>query len=124
MSDTFSNTTIDVRPRNWLTSVALAVLREESSHGYELMERLTELGFEAINPGTLYRALRKIENEGLCESEWHTSNSGPACRVYSITRAGEAYLGSWIEETKKYQRILDSLFLAYEAGSRRPSTPS
>ena len=31
---------IEVRPRDWLTPVALLILREESSYGYELMERL------------------------------------------------------------------------------------
>jgi len=93
--------------------VALVLLREESTYGYELIERLAEFGFEQINPGTLYRALRQMEKEGLSESEWETSNGGPACRVYSVTEAGEAYLASWAEECKKYQHILDSFFLAY-----------
>ena len=44
---------IKVRPRNWLTPVALVILREESSYGYELMERLEEFGFAEINAGTL-----------------------------------------------------------------------
>jgi poly-beta-hydroxybutyrate-responsive repressor len=104
---------IDVRPRNWLTPVALAMLREESSYGYELMERIAEFGFEQINPGTLYRTLRRMEKEGLCETTWETSNGGPACRVYSVTDAGEGYLGSWAEGCKKYQRVLDSFFLAH-----------
>ena len=39
---------IEVRPRNWLTPVALVLLREESSYGYELMDRLEEFGFEQI----------------------------------------------------------------------------
>jgi PadR family transcriptional regulator len=104
---------IDVRPRNWLTPVALVVLREESSHGSELMERLEEFGFEQINAGTLYGTLRQMENEGLCKSEWETSTSGPARRVYSITNDGEAYLTSWTEECKKYQLVLDSFYLAY-----------
>ena len=50
---------IKVRPRNWLTPVALVILREESSHGYELMERLEEFGFAWINPGTLYKTLQQ-----------------------------------------------------------------
>ena len=59
---------IEVRPRNWLIPVALVVLREESSHGYELMERLEQFGFvEHLNPGTLYRTLRQMEQEGLCK---------------------------------------------------------
>jgi PadR family transcriptional regulator PadR len=79
---------IKVRPRNWLTPVALVILREESSYGYELMERVEEFGFAEINAGTLYKTLRQMENEGLCESEWETSNGGPARRMYAITGAG------------------------------------
>jgi poly-beta-hydroxybutyrate-responsive repressor len=113
------NHAIDVRPRNWLTPVALLTLSEKSSHGYELMERIAGFGFEAINPGTLYRALRQMENEGLCECEWEASNGGRApCRMYSVTDAGKAYLDSWAEGAKKYQRVLDAFYLAYAAGSR------
>jgi PadR family transcriptional regulator PadR len=104
---------IDVRPKNWLTPVALVVLREQPSHGYELMDRLEEFEFEQINPGTLYGTLRKMEKEGLCKSEWETSSSGPARRVYSIANDGEAYLASWTEECKRYQLVLDSFHLAY-----------
>ena len=107
------NHKIEMRPRNWLTPVALVVLREQPSHGYELMERLEEFEFEQINPVTLYGTLRQMENEGLCKSEWETSTSGPARRVYSITNDGEAYLTSWTEECKKYQLVLDSFYLAY-----------
>jgi len=105
---------IDARPKNWLVPVALAVLREQSTHGYELIERLAGFGFEALNPGTLYRTLRRMENEGLCQTTWDTSNNGGrACRVYSVTPAGEAHLDSWAEGLKKYQEGLDSFFLAY-----------
>ena len=53
---------IEARPRNWLTPVALVLLREETSYGYEIMERLEEeFGFEQILPGTLYRTLRRME---------------------------------------------------------------
>jgi PadR family transcriptional regulator PadR len=46
-----------------LVPVALVILRQKSTHGYELMERLRQFGFEEINPGTLYRTLRKMETE-------------------------------------------------------------
>ena len=42
------NQKIEVRPRRWLTPVALVILQEEPSHGYELMECLEEFGFEQI----------------------------------------------------------------------------
>jgi PadR family transcriptional regulator PadR len=38
-----------------------------------------------------------MENEGLCESEWETSEAGPARRMYFITEAGETYLDAWAD---------------------------
>lgn len=107
-------TKIGVRPRNWLTSVALVILRQEPSHGYELMERLDEFGFEQKNAGTLYKTLRQMEEDGLCESEWDTINGeGPARRRYSVTDAGEERLAAWAEGFRNYQNVMDSFFRAY-----------
>ena len=96
---------IDTRPKNWLVPVTLVLLRQWSSYGYELMERTVELGFETVNPGTVYRTLRKMEKDGLCESEWETTSSsgGPARRMYSITDAGGAYLALWVRSMEQYQ---------------------
>ena len=88
---------MEVRPKNWLVPVALVLLRQWSSYGYELMDRAVEFGFDAINPGTLYRTLRKMEKDGLCESKWETARGGPARRMYSITDAGGTYLDLWVQ---------------------------
>jgi PadR family transcriptional regulator, regulatory protein PadR len=105
---------IEARPRNWLTPVALVLLREESSYGYELMERLEEeFGFEEIRAETLYRTLRRTEKEGLSKSEWETSEAGPARRMYSITESGESYLAAWAEACKQYQNVMDCFYQAY-----------
>jgi PadR family transcriptional regulator PadR len=78
------------------------------------MERTARFGFEATNPGTYYRTLRNMEKDGLCKSEWDTSSgAGPARRVYSITDAGEAYLGFWVEALEQYQRNIDAFFSLY-----------
>ena len=107
----------DARPRDWLVAMTLVSLREGSSYGYELMERLAALGWWEASPGTLYRTLRRMEGEGLCESEWGISadSSGPARRMYSLTLAGEAYLDSWAEGCERYQQIVDRFFLTYDA---------
>src|SRR5829696_5918865 len=86
---------IEARPRNWLTPVALVLLREESFYGYELMEGLEQFGFEQISAETLYRTLRRTEKEGLSTSEWETSEGAPPRRMYTITEAGESYLAAW-----------------------------
>ncbi len=109
------NHKIDVRPRTWLTPVALVVLREQPSHGYELMERLEEIGFEQIDPEALYLTLRQMENEGLCKSKWETPGGGPACRTYAVTEAGEEYLDAWAEGCKRYQNVMDCFYRAYQS---------
>ncbi len=109
-----TNGRIQVRPRNWLVPVTLLTLRECTSYGYKLMEQTATFGFGAINPGTFYRTLRHMEKDGLCESEWDTqSGSGPPRRVYTITDAGEAYLGFWIEALEQYRRNMDTFFTLY-----------
>ena len=86
------------------------------------MERLaTEFDFEQINAGTLYRTLRQMEKEGLCESEWDSSErGGPARRMYHITEAGEAHLEAWLEAYKGYQRVMDALSRAYRSSRKAP----
>src|SRR3712207_8951967 len=68
------------------------------------MERASAFGFEAMNPGTLYRTLRQMEKEGIVESTWETSRGGPARRMYSITDAGRAYLDFWAKSLEQYQQ--------------------
>src|SRR5918999_396449 len=104
---------IEVRPRNWLVPVVLLALREWNSYGYELMERAAAFGFEAMNPGTLYRTLRQMEKEGIVESTWETSRGGPARRMYTITDAGKAYIDFWAKSLEQYQQTMDNFFRMY-----------
>jgi PadR family transcriptional regulator, regulatory protein PadR len=111
---------MEARPKNWLVPVTLVLLRQWNIYGYELMERSVELGFEAINPGTVYRTLRKMEKDGLCESEWKTrSSGGPPRRMYSITDAGGAYLDLWVRSMEQYQQTMDDFLQAYKRGVSR-----
>ena len=111
---------VEARPRNWLVPVILLSLREWNSYGYELMERAAAFGFEAMNPGTLYRTLRQMEKEGIVESTWETSRGGPARRMYSITDAGRAYLDFWAKSLEQYQNTMDTFFRLYTGRPLRP----
>jgi PadR family transcriptional regulator, regulatory protein PadR len=104
---------IGCRPRNWLEAVILLSLREWSSYGYELMGRARMFGFEAMNPGTLYRTLRRMENDGVLESSWETSGDGPARRMYTITGSGNVHLGIWVKSLERYQQSMDDFFKLY-----------
>ena len=101
-------------PSSWLEPALLVTLFVESNlYGYKLMEQLARLGFEAINPGTLYRTLRRLEHNGSLMSEWETASGGPARRVYLLTRAGEAYLDWYIEALKQHQQVMNTIFSLY-----------
>ena len=104
---------IGCRPRNWLEAVVLLSLREWSSYGYELMGRARMFGFEAMNTGTLYRTLRRMEHDGVLESSWETSGDGPARRMYTITDSGSAHLGVWVKSLERYQQSVDAFFTLY-----------
>jgi poly-beta-hydroxybutyrate-responsive repressor len=99
--------------KNWLVPILLLMLRQWSSYGYELMEKMSTFGLAAMNPGTFYRTLRQMEKDGMVSSSWDTSEGGPARRMYSITDAGEAYLNYWAESLNQYQRMMDTFFRLY-----------
>jgi poly-beta-hydroxybutyrate-responsive repressor len=95
------------------------MLREWNSYGYKLMEQLTVFGFEAMNPGTMYRTLRHMEQSSFVKSKWETRRDGPARRMYSITQAGEAYLDFWANSLKQYQQTMDAFLRIYTSGPAR-----
>jgi poly-beta-hydroxybutyrate-responsive repressor len=102
-----------VRPRNWLQPFLLLCLQQWQSYGYDLMRRLALFGFEATDPGSVYRTLRQLEKEGLVRSDWDTSQQGPARRMYSLTDAGAAYLETWASALRDSQSMLDRFFSFY-----------
>ena len=101
----------------------LVLLEDESSFGYELMERIEkEFGFEQINPGSVYRTLRQMEKEGLCSSEWDVeAEGGTPRRMYGVTEEGKAYLKAWAEACEKYHRLMDQFARVYGRRTTRSS---
>lgn len=89
-------------PRGFLRPCLLLLLREQAAHGYDLLDRLRPLGFPGDDPGGLYRALRKLERDGLVASAWEPSGAGPDRRSYRLTRAG-------MQELHRRAKELDAL---------------
>src|SRR5204863_7351066 len=96
------------------------MLRQWSYYGYELMEKMTQFGLSAVNPGTFYRTLRQMEKDGMVSSTWDTSEGGPAKRVYTITEAGEAYPKFLAQSLDQYQKMMNTFFPLY-TNSFKPS---
>jgi len=91
-----------------LSSSLLAFLRRWNAYGYQLVQELCKAGLASFDSTTVYRTLRQLERAGLVSSFWDTSESGPARRMYALTKAGEAVLDVWLELFGRYQKVLHS----------------
>ena len=100
-------------PRNFLRPCLLLLLRERSSHGYDLLERLRTLGFAGDDAGGLYRALRRLEQDGFVASVWEPSSSGPDRRAYRLTRAGTEELHRRAKQLTALQGTLADFLSRY-----------
>jgi PadR family transcriptional regulator PadR len=113
----------DVRARveRFVEPSLLLLLRERPLHGYELLERIPELGEGRVDIGNLYRLLRRLEDEGLVRSEWSADLPGPAKRTYELTEEGRRLLDRWAEALRRAQTTIAGFLERYEAS---PATPS
>jgi PadR family transcriptional regulator, regulatory protein PadR len=89
-------------------SLALMVLRTLETlgpqHGWGIARRIEQISGDvlALNQGTLYPALLRLEQMGWVASKWGESENGRRARFYSITRAGRKQLET---ESAQWERI-------------------
>lgn len=74
-------------------------------HGYGIARRIeqTARGVLALNQGTIYPALLRLEQQHLIKSTWGTSDNNRRARFYEITAAGRKHLAA---ETKEWARMV------------------
>ncbi len=102
------------RVPNFAQPRLMLALARKPAHGYELIELLSEEGGAAPDPGTFYRILRVLEEEGAVCSTWDTQNTGPARRVYELTDQGVEYLHTWAVTIRGIRQSLDQFLSDYE----------
>ena len=104
------------RVRGFVQPQVLLLLAKKPAHGYELMEAIGQEDSDStLDPGTLYRTLRFLEEEGIVRSRWDTEGAGPARRVYELTEQGMDYLHSWAVTIQRTRARLDRLLADYES---------
>ena len=96
----------------WQGTLALMVLKTlealGSLHGYGIARRIEQTSENklAINYGTIYPALLKLEQEGYITSEWGISDNNRKAKYYKLTRAGRKQLD---QETQKWETTTEIL---------------
>lgn len=101
-------------------TLALMVLKTldvlGSLHGYGIARRIEQISGDllAVNQGTLYPVLLRLEQEGAIRSEWGASENNRRARFYELTREGRRQLQA---ETQEWQQTADIMarFLTVKA---------
>ncbi len=82
-----------------------------SMHGFDVLEWIYEAtdGALAIEEGSLYPALHRMEKRGLIKATWDVSPKGRRAKYYALTKAGRVELGAQERRWSNYVEIVDKI---------------
>lgn len=93
--------------RGTLQYCVLALLADEERYGFDLVRALAETNGMVTSEGTIYPLLSRLRRDGLVESTWQESPSGPPRRYYRLTEAGRAALEGFRLEWNRFRDAVD-----------------
>jgi PadR family transcriptional regulator, regulatory protein PadR len=108
----------------WQGTLALMVLKTLEAtgalHGYGIARRIEQTSGDrlALNYGTLYPALLKLEQEGYIDAEWGFSDNNRKAKYYTLTRAGRKQLERQRKEWETTTAIVAQFFAPPSEESR------
>jgi transcriptional regulator len=104
--------------RGTMELLVLRALVWGPAHGFAIARWIEAATKEtlAIEEGTLYPALHRMEERGLIEAEWGISENNRRAKYYRLTQRGRVQLKS---QTVSWRRYAKAVFLALEASSKR-----
>jgi len=97
-----------------LDMLVLKIVEDSPLHGYAIALRLERLSNDilAVEEGSLYPALYRMEARGWLKSEWAVTETGRRARFYRLTRTGRAQLAA---ETESWRRLSSGVALVLRA---------
>jgi PadR family transcriptional regulator, regulatory protein PadR len=97
--------------RGSLDLLVLKTLSLSAMHGWGISQRVQQMsnGEFAMNQGSLYPALQRLEKSGLIASDWGVTDNNRQARYYRLTPAGRRALGKEVESWKKFAAALDAV---------------
>ena len=96
-----------------LDMLVLKALQLEPMHGWGITERIQQWSKNvlAINQGSLYPSLYRLQRQGWITSEWRVTENNRRARFYALTKAGRKQLA---EERKNWERLSQAVNLVLE----------
>lgn len=86
----------------------LSLISKRDMYGYEIVKTLKENSNDLYNmsEGTLYPALKRLENKGCVESYWGDSDTGGRRKYYRITQNGKKVLEKKLREWNQIHQLI------------------
>jgi DNA-binding PadR family transcriptional regulator len=102
------------------TPLVLAILAEEDSYGYAIIQRVRALseGHLEWTDGMLYPVLHRLGRLGYVEARWEVADNGRRRKYYRITPQGRAQLA---EERRQWHAVDETLRSIWRAQAARLS---
>ena len=109
MAAQIRETLISQLRRGVLEFCVLALLRDGERYSYELVRALGDADGLVTTEGTLYPMLGRLRREGVVDTTWRESPSGPPRRYYRLTADGQAALDGFVIEWTRFRDSVDAL---------------
>ena len=105
-------------PNGDLPALVLAVLGNGPRHGYAIAREVQQLSDQALRmkEGSLYPALRVMEQDGLIVGEWQPQEKGADRKVYTLTERGTKEMGRRTQELRDYATLIQTLLGKLDQG--------
>ena len=100
--------------RGTLDMLILKTLTLQPMHGLGISNRIEQItdGVFGVKPGSLFPALKRMEQEGWIDGEWRESENRRRAKYYSLTAAGRNRLGeekrNWGQAVLAISKVLET----------------
>ena len=86
-------------------------------HGYGIIQRIGQMSGEmlAVEQGSLYPAVYRIEQRGWVTSEWGVNETGRRAKFYTLTQAGRRQLAAELSKWSRYTEAVNLVITAQGA---------
>ncbi len=95
--------------RGTLEYCVLALLRDQQRYAFEVVRTLGEIDGMVTSEGTIYPLLSRLRRDGLIETNWRESVSGPPRRYCKLTPAGRQALADFTVHWRQFSDAVDKL---------------
>ena len=102
-----------------LDLLILKSLDTAPNHGYGIATRIHQLSDDVlrVEEGSLYPALYRLEEQGLIESEWRTTENNRKAKFYKLTRKGRTAADAEVESWHRLSRAVSRVLRAIQQGA-------